>query len=482
MVDVLHVVIQSGGQSSTVPELSDHPGKMLVMVAFGRGGAESSEFSSDNASIENAMSQADGLASFPGDVNIRRSVWVWSGILPDPVGSSRIIDMQLFDGSQNSVDCSWIAMILDMDDTWAVAGTATDDSGIAATNSQDTGTAFSPDAGPTYSVAAITCRGDTTVDWEYSTSAPDNPGGGTWDLNVVTGEGNADNRRRGSIGVFDWGSQPSQTYEETATLGTDRVSTAIYVVFVQASAGPGLGTVVEVDEARPLVASKSSTLSPAVTGSTALSLVGSKAGDLSPVVEGSELLALSGVKTASLTPIIEGSSVRPLLDAESSTLGRVDVGNVARPLTGLKRAALGVVVDGSEALPLGSAKARPLSPILVGSRAMPFVTDEDAVLGRIVEQTGLLSLSGTKFQQLGTVIDGTQLLVLSGTEIEQLGTVISTLEVLPIVAIKRKQMATVIEVDVLVAITPSGGHGPPYRKRRTLNAIDGGKTLRVLED
>lgn len=233
MVDVIYAEINANGSASTVAPLSDNEGKTLVMVAFDRSGGASSAFIATSAALQANMSEAVGLPTLSGDSNARRSMWLWSGLIPN-VGTDRIIDMNVLDGGANSVDCSWMALILDMDDTWSVVATSADDNLQFPGTSLPTGTTFSPDAGPTYTIAAIVCRGDTTVAWDYSTSTPANPGGGTWDLNVNTAVGSV-NSRRGNVGVFDWGNQPSQTYEETATLGTARMATAVYAVFVQST-------------------------------------------------------------------------------------------------------------------------------------------------------------------------------------------------------------------------------------------------------
>lgn len=232
MVDVTHAVVSNGGSGSTEPTIRDAPGQWLVMVAVDRSGGESAQFTSTHPEMDAAMSQVVGLATRPTNTTYRRGVWVWAGVVPEGLTGTFIIDMDVFDGSETSVDCSWIAVLTDMDASWSVEGFASDDSFESTTTSQSTGTTPNAPAGETFTISALSARGSTTVTWANSDDTPPNPGGGDWDLNVDT-IADSVNSRRGSVGVGDLGSQPSQTYSDTATLGTARMATAAIAVWVQ---------------------------------------------------------------------------------------------------------------------------------------------------------------------------------------------------------------------------------------------------------
>lgn len=224
----------------TLNGLQDHAGRRLILVGGDRGGGVTVTLSGTDAGLVAALgTPIVERVTLPGDSGSRRSGWMWSCVLPTVVDNP-ILTCDIRDGSNVEQSGSAVAWVADVDSSYALEEVASADSGSSTTTSQTTGTTASAPSGNVLTAVGACVRGDSTTIWDTATDEPPNPGGGNWNLEVTAGAGAGQRHVLGGHG--DLGSQPSQTYVDTLTLGTARMVSAFIAVFV---APDGVGTVID---------------------------------------------------------------------------------------------------------------------------------------------------------------------------------------------------------------------------------------------
>ena len=205
--------------------LGSFPGHRLLVVVGDRGGGVTCTVSADDEALAAALAQVAERVTLPESTSDRRSVWLWSAVVPEGAATNPRLLITVIDSDANVVDASAVAFAVDDGRQYQFAAAAAADSGATTTTSQTTGTTGTVPAGDWLIVTAATVRGAATTAWAVTTGTPDNPGGGTWDLSVGSGSGAA--RREVRAGVAELAARPQATVSDTLTLDTARMTSAL---------------------------------------------------------------------------------------------------------------------------------------------------------------------------------------------------------------------------------------------------------------
>lgn len=214
--------------------LQDFPGHRFLIALYDRSGGVSSSIATSDTDLDAALTLIDTIATLPNDGSSRRTIHLWEAIVPAGLSANPSINPTVLDGSSTAVDASVVAAVVEEGTGYTLAETASDDSDTSTTTSQATGTTATVPSGDVLVIALETTRGSTTATWTLTDNTPDDPGNGDFNLSITSGTGSS--QRRGSMGYHSALAAASQTWDDTVTYGTARMSTAFIAVWTTGQA------------------------------------------------------------------------------------------------------------------------------------------------------------------------------------------------------------------------------------------------------
>lgn len=214
--------------------LQDFPGHRLLIALYDRSGGVSSSIATSDTDLDAALTLLNTVATLPNDGTARRSIHFWEAIVPSGLSANPSINPTVLDGSSTEVDASVVAAVVEEGTGYTFSESASDDSSTSTTTSQATGTTATVPSGDVLVIALETTRGSTTATWTLTDNTPDDPGNGDFNLSITSGTGSS--QRRGSMGYHSELAAAAQTWDDTVTYGTARMSTAYIAVWTTGQA------------------------------------------------------------------------------------------------------------------------------------------------------------------------------------------------------------------------------------------------------
>lgn len=192
--------------------------RILVMTCH-RSEGDTPHIADDNGAL--TWAEIARRNTTPLDATSRRGVILWEAVITAAAaGISTIVTSGWRDALGSEIAVSMVTVVVEEGTGYDLHGTSGADSGTVETTSQGTGSTASVPAGDVLVVTSETTRGQTTRTWTTTTNTP-----GVHDLTVLSGTGA--NARAGSVGYAALLGQAAQTWADTVSYGTARMSSAL---------------------------------------------------------------------------------------------------------------------------------------------------------------------------------------------------------------------------------------------------------------